>query len=257
MNTAELLIIVELPENKKVLCQAEGCGHSVYKRVHVIRELDKLSVYGEDCAKKRFGKTLRKPVISKKKLDGYVLSERDIEQLLENTQLFIDDMQTRFEEKTPVEMPIEPDFSKMPDKALKQYCLEKVKEQFRKEKGLDPELPGWAGWVNSDASALFKNGKAAWLRIHKTVSGRPSYDGLEPMPSNFDNKPTLESNHCVNTNDCIAHDLAILVTRLCYTLKQSDPDNELAQSAMDYLKRKGLLGSPMRDSLKTGGSDNP
>lgn len=42
MNQAELLIIVELPESKKILCQAEGWGHSVYKRVHVIRELGRI-----------------------------------------------------------------------------------------------------------------------------------------------------------------------------------------------------------------------
>lgn len=156
MQTAELLIIVELPESKKILCQAEGCGHSVYRRVHVVRESGKLVVYGEECAKKRFGKSLLKPIIPKEKLDGYVPSERDIEQLLENTQQFIDEMLVRFKEKKSDEVLTEPDFPKMSDEALKQYCLEKVKEQFRKEKGLDPELPGWAGWVNSDANALFK-----------------------------------------------------------------------------------------------------
>jgi len=81
----EFIATIEVPEHKKVLCQADGCGHSVYRRVHVIRQKSNIGVYGSSCAQKLFG------------------------QLLRNAR-----------------------------------------------PSINPELPGWAGWVQSDARALFK-----------------------------------------------------------------------------------------------------
>lgn len=42
-------------------------------------------------------------------------------------------------------------------------------------------------------------------------------------------------------------DLSALVRRLVQTLTKAAPDNDLPAKAMDYLKRKGLQGSPLRD----------
>lgn len=41
-------------------------------------------------------------------------------------------------------------------------------------------------------------------------------------------------------------DLAMLVTRLARALHKASPLNTLPDKAMDYLKRQGLLGSPLR-----------
>ena len=41
-------------------------------------------------------------------------------------------------------------------------------------------------------------------------------------------------------------DLAALVARLAHSLRQAAPDNDLPEKAVDYLRRKGLQGSPMR-----------
>lgn len=41
-------------------------------------------------------------------------------------------------------------------------------------------------------------------------------------------------------------DLAALVRRLVQALRKSAPDNEILETAMDYLQRKGLAGSPLR-----------
>jgi hypothetical protein len=41
-------------------------------------------------------------------------------------------------------------------------------------------------------------------------------------------------------------DLAILVARLVRELRKAAPTNDLADKAMDYLKREGLCGSPLR-----------
>ena len=50
-----------------------------------------------------------------------------------------------------------------------------------------------------------------------------------------------------NELDKIAGDLAILVVRLSRTLRKAAPDNDLPEKAMDYLRRKKLYGSPLRD----------
>lgn len=41
-------------------------------------------------------------------------------------------------------------------------------------------------------------------------------------------------------------DLAALVRQLAHSLKKSSLDNDLADKAVDYLRRKGLQGSPLR-----------
>lgn len=43
-----------------------------------------------------------------------------------------------------------------------------------------------------------------------------------------------------------ADDLVALVQRLARDLRKAAPDNGLPEKAMDYLRRKGLQGSPLR-----------
>jgi len=45
----------------------------------------------------------------------------------------------------------------------------------------------------------------------------------------------------------VVGDLTILVKQLAHLLKKSSPDKALPDAAMDYLKRKDLLGSPLRE----------
>lgn len=50
-----------------------------------------------------------------------------------------------------------------------------------------------------------------------------------------------------------ADDLAALVSRLARSLRQAKPDHHLADQALDYLKRHGLQGSPLRaDGVEPG-----
>ena len=45
----------------------------------------------------------------------------------------------------------------------------------------------------------------------------------------------------------VVDDLAALVLRLVRALRKAAPDNELSVRALDYLRRKGLVESPLRD----------
>ena len=46
-------------------------------------------------------------------------------------------------------------------------------------------------------------------------------------------------------------DLSMLVRQLVQALRKSAPDHALPDKAMDYLKRKGLQGSPMRNQQRS------
>jgi len=170
----EFITIVEVPEHKKVWCQAKGCGHTVYRRVHVIRQNGQISVFGSDCAKRLFGEKLKnaKPVIHQS--DGIPLTDADVELLKNNTEELIARLKQEYKDKNTPEAANPLDFSSMTDDQLEQHCLEQVKQQFRKERGINPDLPGFAGWAKVEAKKLFK-------RIHSQLPGKASYTQLMPI----------------------------------------------------------------------------
>jgi hypothetical protein len=47
-------------------------------------------------------------------------------------------------------------------------------------------------------------------------------------------------------SEAIVDDLRLFVSRLARSLRLAKPDNALAEEALDYLRRKGLFGSPLR-----------
>lgn len=55
---------------------------------------------------------------------------------------------------------IKRDYSNLSDLELQAFALTTTKEDFRKNKGIPPDLPGWSGWVKSDAEDLYKHLKA-------------------------------------------------------------------------------------------------
>lgn len=58
----------------------------------------------------------------------------------------------------------------------------------------------------------------------------------------------LESwQETVRSNSPLLDELAMLVRKLVQQLRKAAPGNESAEKAVDYLKRKGLAGNPLRD----------
>ena len=58
MNTKtdhKLVAIVAVDPGDRVQCGQPGCGHSVYARIHIVREGDKHIVLGSTCFEKRYG----------------------------------------------------------------------------------------------------------------------------------------------------------------------------------------------------------
>lgn len=98
--TTTLLVIVEVDKSQRVICQAPGCGHAVYKRIHVVKTDDGFSVLGSECFKKLFGdmQTTSTPYYGTS--DGRKLSPEEHQQLVENTATFIDFLESeRFDQE--------------------------------------------------------------------------------------------------------------------------------------------------------------
>ena len=61
-----------------------------------------------------------------------------------------------------------------------------------------------------------------------------------------------DERHMHNAVDPRVEDLAMLVKRLVHDVRRTSPDNVTAYSAMDYLNRMGLIGSPLRKQTTDG-----
>ena len=53
----------------------------------------------------------------------------------------------------------------------------------------------------------------------------------------------------------VTDDLAALVRQLVRSLRKADPQHALPDKAIDYLKRKGLQGSPLRHNAALTGAE--
>jgi len=151
-----LLSIVEVPKHKRVRCQAEGCGHPVYKRIHVVDVDGALTVLGSECFKRAYGLHVsQKPAYGSGSGSGEPLSDAEAELLIHNTQEFIDSLKRAHMDAQP---PIEDDSGEAQEVTYAhsyEGCLEEIRREF-KGRGLNPDIPGWAGLVRFKAKKLFE-----------------------------------------------------------------------------------------------------
>jgi hypothetical protein len=164
---AELLAIVEVGRADRVSCQAEGCGHGVYKRIHVVRHDGKVGVYGSDCFDKLFGFLLPNAKPRYGGGDGRELTPDERLMLVENTERLLAQFETehqqlleaarlRREQQEKVERAaaeraekarLEAERRRPPTEAeLSPYEAE-AKRMVRDKHGVDPNAPGWKGLV--------------------------------------------------------------------------------------------------------------
>ena len=87
MTAFQLLAIVEVPQTDRVVCQAPGCKHPVYKRIHVVQKDGKLTVLGSECFKKLFGEAISTPSFGSG--EGRLLTQEERQLLVENTERLI------------------------------------------------------------------------------------------------------------------------------------------------------------------------
>lgn len=90
----ELLAVMSLDKADRARCQAPGCKHYIYARVHVVRESGAISFYGSECFKKRVGKYTQKPHYGD--WGDKVLTPAEKEELMKNTERLLEYLQERY-----------------------------------------------------------------------------------------------------------------------------------------------------------------
>lgn len=72
-----------------------------------------------------------------------------------------------------------------------------------------------------------------------------SYQRPDYCPTSGEPCQSMCETPC-GTHQRTVGELAMLVRQLVHSLRKAAPDNEISNRALDYLKRKGLSGNPMR-----------
>ncbi len=183
-----LLGVFEAPKDKRVRCQAPGCHHTVYKRIHVVQEGHCLKVYGSQCFKKIFEghPILRSQPSYTGSTPGRTLTDEERRMLIENTEQFIayveqlykadlEDKQRKAEALKlrssavlpPTPQTYQSEFTRYGQFNSEEGLLKLAKENVRKYLQVDPELAGWVGLVAYEVEHLRKNGKS-WAKSKAT-----------------------------------------------------------------------------------------
>jgi hypothetical protein len=92
---AYLLAVVEVDREDRIQCQAEGRGHSVYKRIHVVLTGMAFKVLGSQCYERLYGQaTLTSQAPQYGTAAGKRLTPEERLLLVENTAAFIEGLET-------------------------------------------------------------------------------------------------------------------------------------------------------------------
>jgi hypothetical protein len=198
MNDTHLLAIVEVPRENRVRCQFADCNHTVFRRIHVVRENSVVHVYGSECFKKLFaGHPVASSLPRYTSSDGRPLTDEERQLLIENTERLIQQFESEHQEKltreatlaaarpapakiSPSTLPPKPGVARpawewqpyqppsrsllkravAPISADQQKYEAKAKENVRSKYGVDPELPGWRGFVLAEIERLKREGES-------------------------------------------------------------------------------------------------
>lgn len=172
--SGQLLAVVEVDKADRVACQATGCGHSVFKRIHVVRHADdSLGVYGSDCFGKLYGQlTGKAPKYGSG--DGRELTADERLMLAENTERLIAQFETehqtlleqarlRSEQQDKLEQAAreaaerrrkEEECRRPPTPAEIASVEREAKAIVWQKFSVDPDAPGWRGLVLVEARKL-------------------------------------------------------------------------------------------------------
>lgn len=90
---AYLLAVVEVDRADRVICQAEGCGHSVFRRIHVVLTGLEFKVLGSRCYQQLYGGGAQGASPHYGTSEGRRLSDVERLMLVENTARFIEELE--------------------------------------------------------------------------------------------------------------------------------------------------------------------
>ena len=172
----ELVAVVEVDKADRVMCQAPGCGHAVYKRIHVVRLDGKVGVYGSDCFGKLFAHLLPNATPRYGTGEGRELTPEERRMLQENTERLLAQFEVEHQQALELarlrreqQAKVERAAAERAESARREAerrrppTLEQLAPFEREAKrmvceryGVDPELPGWRGLVLKFQRELFE-----------------------------------------------------------------------------------------------------
>lgn len=170
----QLLAVVGVEKADRVVCQAQGCGHGVYRRIHVVRHDDgALGVYGGDCFDRLFGHLVEgSPRYGSG--EGRELTAHERQMLAENTERLIAQFETehlalleqarlRQAQQANVEQAArerlerqraEAERRRPPSGSELASVEREAKSIVRQKHNVDPDMVGWRGLVLIEARKL-------------------------------------------------------------------------------------------------------
>ena len=208
-STAKLLAIVSIEHADRVRCGQPTCGHSVYRRIHVVRESGKLLVLGSTCFSKRYGADTALGSARYGGGEGRPLTEAERQLLVNNTEALL----ARFEEEAALleAAKVKPVLSALQPRPVNVTSQHVPQQNFQ-------ETP-WA-WVKPWSSVIYlklKDG-SGWLRAQRRDDKHllvpwPVFDGWdEALPALFG---PIDS-------ECGGHVLPDVVPALKYLRNQAE-----------------------------------
>ena len=91
-----LLSIVEVDREDRILCQVSGCGHSVYKRIHVVLVGTEFKILGSQCYQRLYGNASPSNSVPQYgSAEGRHLTDEERRLLVENTAMFIESLEAK------------------------------------------------------------------------------------------------------------------------------------------------------------------
>lgn len=87
-----LVAVVEVDRDNRILCKAAGCGHSVYRRIHIVLDSGEFVLLGSDCYRRIYGSAVARAPVYGWGTDRK-LSDDERQRLIENTALFIEQLE--------------------------------------------------------------------------------------------------------------------------------------------------------------------
>jgi len=107
-----------------------------------------------------------------------LLTPRDVELLLSNTEKLLIELRRQYElmDSVSSSSESEPDVSQWSDDKLYDHCIERAKNEFRDKRGLDPNKPGWIGFLRQDAAELYRGYRGGFRAVE--TDGTPYQRGM-------------------------------------------------------------------------------
>lgn len=193
---ARLLAIVEVDHDQRVRCGNPGCGHSVYKAIHVVQDGQELLVLGSTCFNKRYGVgVLGGPQYGGGSGRRLTTDQRDL--LLSNTQALLEQFKAEDEAIRQEQLRARPPFSERMPPIQSAQLMAFRPSVSHPAKQRTPPWP-WMRPGTSVAGFKLRDG-SCWVRVqHKDgmqmLTPWPVFDGWDEWLPVHLGHPDVEMN---------------------------------------------------------------